>query len=115
VNPVTDAAENRIREAMAHGDPKKLLGQSGEIQNDIWTLAMAYLSSGQSRSQVKELAAMVQNMRSAQANYFKSRTPEALNHSKLLERELDAKCKAILAATAGKPSTPTLFDTGGEG
>jgi hypothetical protein len=62
---------------------------------------------------VKELAAMVQNMRDAQKEYFKTRSPESLNHCKTLERELDAKCKAILAPA--KIETPTLFDMGGEG
>lgn len=51
---------------------------------------------------VKMLAEMVKAVRDAQRTYFRTRTPEALEQSKSLERVLDATVADILAA-------PNLF------
>jgi hypothetical protein len=54
---------------------------------------------------LKELALLVQQMRSAQRTYFKDRTTQALEASKRVERELDAAVKEIL-----DPKPLGLFD-----
>jgi hypothetical protein len=56
-------------------------------------LAVALVSMSKSRD---ELAKMVAEMRLAQRTYFRVRTPEALEHSKELERRVDLAVKAIL-------------------
>ena len=43
-----------------------------------------------------ELAQLVKEMREAQKLYFRDRSPQLLDHSKRLERELDLTCKVIL-------------------
>ena len=43
-----------------------------------------------------ELAELVAEMRHAQTNYFRTRSPTALEESKRLERKVDEACQAIL-------------------
>lgn len=45
---------------------------------------------------VKELAKKVKEVRNAQKHYFKNRTPENLEFSKYLEKELDKEVESIL-------------------
>lgn len=45
---------------------------------------------------VKELAQKVKDVRDAQSTYFKNRTPENLEKSKQLERDLDKTVNQIL-------------------
>ncbi len=49
-----------------------------------------------------ELARLVAEMRSAQKEYFRTKSPTALDRSKQLERAVDQACKQIL-------SQPSLF------
>lgn len=49
-----------------------------------------------------EFIALVRSMRQAQRNYFKTRSSEALNRSKDLERKVDAALRA--ASEAEKPN-----------
>ncbi len=45
---------------------------------------------------VQELARLVQNMRHQQKEYFRTRSPSALEESKRLERKVDNACTAVL-------------------
>jgi hypothetical protein len=54
---------------------------------------------------LQQLARLAREMREAQRIYFRSRTPEALERSKSLERRLDVAVKEIL-----DPPPPGLFD-----
>lgn len=53
--------------------------------------------------EARELAALVADMRNAQKEYFRTRSPAALDNSKSLERQVDKACKDVLAQ-------PGLFD-----
>lgn len=50
----------------------------------------------------RELAKLVNEMRQAQAEYFRTRSPAALERSKALEKRVDAAVRDIL-------EQPTLF------
>lgn len=47
--------------------------------------------------ELKDLARLVVQMRTAQRAYFRTRTTEDLQMSKTLEREVDEQCRWILA------------------
>lgn len=50
-----------------------------------------------------ELATLVADMRSAQKDYFRTRSASSLERSKKLERQVDEACKQLL-------SQPVLFE-----
>ena len=54
---------------------------------------------------LRELAEIVATMRHAQKDYFRTRTQEALNQSKTIERNVDAVLREILDQ-AGRPLLP---------
>ncbi len=54
--------------------------------------------------ELKELAELVEKMRTTQRAYFRARKPEVLEESKRLEREVDEAIKKIL-----HDEQPTLF------
>lgn len=55
---------------------------------------------------LRDLADLVERMRSAQRRYFRVRTPAALERSKKYERDVDRACDKILRP---RPAEPSLF------
>lgn len=53
---------------------------------------------------VRELAALVSDMRQAQKEYFRTRDSSVLDSCRLLERKVDRVCEEALAQ-------PSLFDS----
>lgn len=46
---------------------------------------------------ISRFAILVRDMRAAQKAYFKARTPDALNHAKELEKQVDDSLSAIFS------------------
>ena len=57
-------------------------------------------------TEVVRLAKLVALMRSAQRQYFETRNPTVLKHSKNLESRVDKACRWVLAHRQGELFTP---------